>query len=72
MNQAISCRDASQHTLQPAGYLQWHAWAEHMMLTHTCHRCRGCGLFKIWRRRLNRHGRNRGLNPRRGGDRQFR
>jgi len=44
MHDAKRCK----HTKCPTGYLQWHAWAECMMKTHTQKRCPNCGLWAIW------------------------
>lgn len=40
--------ECEQHTKSPAGYLQWHSWAERMERTHIQRQCRGCGLWSIW------------------------
>lgn len=46
------CPNRSQHVKgAPEGYINWHAWAERKAKTHTQHRCKGCGLWAIWRRR---------------------
>jgi len=37
-----------QHTPQPTGYREWHAWAQQMSKTHTQVRCPNCGLWAIW------------------------
>lgn len=37
-----------KHTKCPAGYLQWHPWAEKMSKTHTQIKCKNCGLYAIW------------------------
>lgn len=40
--------ECEPHTPRPAGYLNWHAWAEEMSKTHKQRKCKGCGLYKIW------------------------
>lgn len=45
---AILCPHIEDHTPQPEGYIQWHAWAEMMNKTHKQRRCAGCGLYAIW------------------------
>jgi hypothetical protein len=40
--------ECEPHTESPEGYLQWHAWAERMSVTHVPRQCRGCGLWAIW------------------------
>lgn len=38
-----------QHTPQPEGYMQWHAWADAMMKAGwRQRRCPQCGLWAIW------------------------
>jgi len=46
-----ACPERAQHTPEPDGYLQWHAWAREMGRTHDQRRCPGCGLYAIWVRR---------------------
>lgn len=36
---------------EPEGYSQWHYWAQQKSRTHVQEKCRGCGLYKIWRPR---------------------
>ena len=43
-----SCPNISQHTPQPEGYNEWHAWAHEMGKTHKQIRCNGCHLLQIW------------------------
>lgn len=42
------CPVAEGHTPAPAGYIQWHAWAERMAKTHAQMECKGCGRWAIW------------------------
>jgi hypothetical protein len=42
-----ACPNRANHTEGPAGYLQWHAWAEEMQTTHVQERCPGCGYWAI-------------------------
>lgn len=37
-----------QHTPQPEGYREWHAWAERMSKTHRQVQCPNCGKWSIW------------------------
>lgn len=43
--------ECEPHTESPAGYLQWHEWAEKMGKTHVPRQCRGCGLWSVWEKR---------------------
>jgi ribosomal protein S14 len=43
-------RKGRYYPASPAGYLQWHAWAERKSRTHHQERCPGCGRFSIWRK----------------------
>lgn len=36
------------HTEQPSGYREWHAWAKKKIKTHEQHKCPHCGLWAIW------------------------
>jgi len=47
----IGCLDFHNHTPCPAGYLQWHEWAQHMSKTHKQIRCPRCKLWAIWVRK---------------------
>ena len=42
------CPNFEDHTQQPEGYIQWHAWAEKMAKTHKQRKCPGCGKYAIW------------------------
>lgn len=42
-----NCPNRDEHTPQPRGYLEWHAWADRMRKTHRQKRCRGCGRYLI-------------------------
>lgn len=42
------CENWENHTPEPPGHLQWHAWAEEKSKTHMQIKCEGCGLYKIW------------------------
>lgn len=42
------CPNVAAHTLQPVGYLAWHAWADRMSKTHRQLRCPGCDSLTIW------------------------
>ena len=48
------CPNASNHTPQPEGYLQWHAWAARMIKSHKQTKCPSCGLWKIWVRKQSK------------------
>jgi hypothetical protein len=43
-----NCPSFKNHTPQPRGYVQWHAWAEEKAKTHYQIRCPECGFFAIW------------------------
>jgi len=43
-----ACPRASEHTPQPASYLDWHEWARRMSKTHRQRRCEGCGRLNVW------------------------
>lgn len=36
---------------EPSGYIDWHEWAEKKTKTHKQIKCKGCGLFHIWKRK---------------------
>jgi hypothetical protein len=40
--------ECEPHTPAPAGYLQWHEWADRMGRTHRPRQCKGCGLWAVW------------------------
>lgn len=42
------CPNAANHTPDPEGYLQWHAWAARMARTHRQVQCADCGRLAIW------------------------
>jgi hypothetical protein len=43
------CPNIIEHTEQPAGYIQWHEWAEKRYEEgYRQKKCPGCGLYKIW------------------------
>lgn len=43
------CPNWLNHTQEPEGYLDWHAWAEDMNKKGFVQiKCHDCGLFKIW------------------------
>lgn len=42
------CPKGYPHTVMPEGYIQWHAYAEKLAVTHTPQECPGCGLWAIW------------------------
>jgi hypothetical protein len=42
------CSNFEDHTIQPKGYIEWHAWAKEMGKTHKQRRCTACGLYAIW------------------------
>lgn len=44
----VLCPHFEDHTPQPEGYIQWHAWAEQMGKTHRQVKCGGCGRYSIW------------------------
>lgn len=48
MNPRQSDSGVCEHTPEPTGYLQWHAWAEEKAKTHIQERCPVCGLWAIW------------------------
>lgn len=42
------CADRANHTPSPAGYNEWHEWAERMKETHDQTQCPTCGFWAIW------------------------
>jgi len=42
------CPLVMEHSEEPEGYLQWHAWAAKRIKTHRQIRCKGCSLLVIW------------------------
>jgi len=48
MSSDSPCPNAENHTEEPEGYLQWHAWADRKSKTHRQIKCWGCGLYAIW------------------------
>lgn len=48
VHRADDCDHIEGHTACPAGYIQWHAWADEMAKTHNCVRCVHCGFWAIW------------------------
>ena len=42
------------HTPCPAGYVQWHEWAEWIDKTHRNVRCTGCDRYAVWVPRRNK------------------
>lgn len=49
-----TCPDRRKHTACPAGYLQWHEWADTKAKTHRQVACSTCGLSVIWKRKTKR------------------
>lgn len=75
VHRADDCDHIEGHTACPAGYIQWHAWADKMAKTHNCVRCVHCGFWAIWKPKdtaaqetptRQRQDRN-GLGPKDGG-----
>lgn len=48
MRAELFCPHFEDHTPQPEGYIQWHAWAAFMSKTHKQRRCTGCDRYEIW------------------------
>ena len=48
------CSNKKEHTKHPEGYLQHHAWMDKMIKTHKQIRCKGCGLYEIWKKKLTK------------------
>ena len=47
-----ACPNKAKHVKgEPGDYLGWHEWAAKKSRTHDAHRCPGCGLYVIWKRR---------------------
>lgn len=47
-----TCPDRRKHTPGgPAGFNEWHAWAERKDKTHKQLVCPTCGLYVIWERK---------------------
>lgn len=46
-----TCPDRRKHTPCPAGYVEWHDWAERKEKTHKQVACPTCGLYVIWKKR---------------------
>ncbi len=43
------CPNVSAHSDdEPAGYVEWHEWAEEKAKTHDQSKCDACGLYAIW------------------------
>lgn len=49
-----TCPDRRKHTVCPARYLEWHAWADWKAKTHRQVACPTCGLYVIWKRKTAR------------------
>ena len=44
----MGCR----HTPCPAGYLEWHDWAEKKEVRNYQTRCKVCGAWAVWKRKV--------------------
>lgn len=51
MTKKAECPNVKNHTSCPAGYIEWHEWAQDKSRRHKQIICPGCGLFAIWIRR---------------------